>query len=199
MWLGLALPPRVKVSQWADKYRVLSPELPTGGQWRTDVAPFQREAMDIINEPDIDVVVLKWASQLGKSEALNNICGYFMQAEPAPMLFVQPTLEIADNYSDERIKTMIRDSKALSELVGPQRKRQSTDQKRKKSFPGGFLAFAGANSPGSLASRPVRVVLLDEIDKYKTNIGNDGDPIKQAFQRTTNFWNSKKERWLQLQ
>ena len=50
----------------------------------------------------------------------------------------------------------------------------------------------GANSPASLASRPIRIVLADEIDKFAANIGRDGDPLKQAFQRTVNFWNAKK-------
>ncbi len=34
--------------------------------------------------------------------------------------------------------------------------------------------------------------MCDEIDKYKEAIGNDGDPIDQAFQRTRTFWNAKK-------
>ena len=59
-------------------------------------------------------------------------------------------------------------------------------------LPGGFLVFSGSNSPSSLASRPIRVVLCDEIDKFSASIGKDGDPLKQVFQRTTNFWNRKK-------
>jgi phage terminase large subunit GpA-like protein len=58
-------------------------------------------------------------------------------------------------------------------------------------FPGGHLTIAGANSPASLASRPVRVVLCDEVDRYPASAGTEGDPVNLAKKRTTSFWNRK--------
>jgi len=60
-----------------------------------------------------------------------------------------------------------------------------------KQFPGGYLACAWATSSVSLASRPIRIVLLDEVDRYPLSVGKDGDPIAQAVQRTSNFHNRK--------
>lgn len=51
--------------------------------------------------------------------------------------------------------------------------------------------MAGANSPASLASRPIRIVLADEIDRYPASAGTEGDPVNLAVKRTTTFWNRK--------
>ena len=51
--------------------------------------------------------------------------------------------------------------------------------------------MAGANSAASLASRPVRLVLLDEVDRFPPSAGTEGDPVKLAVKRSTTFWNRK--------
>lgn len=66
-------------SQWADRYRMLSAESSAEpGRWHTDKAPYQREIMDAIGDAHIRRVVIMCAAQLGKTELLLNILGYFM-------------------------------------------------------------------------------------------------------------------------
>jgi len=60
-----------------------------------------------------------------------------------------------------------------------------------RQFPGGILACAWAGSAASLASRPIRVVLGDELDRWPDSTGRDGDPWAQATQRASNFHNRK--------
>lgn len=191
--LGLALPPRLTVSQWSDDHRMIAQGTgPEQGRWRTDRAPFQREPMDAIGDPDVDVLVLMWSSQVGKTEVLINVASYFVAQQPSPQLFVLPTLQLAESFSRSRFGPTINATPALLERIGSHSSRDSDTTILEKTYPGGDIVFAGANSPTSLASRPRRVVIGDEIDKYKANIGNDGDPIKQMFQRTQNFWDAKK-------
>ena len=72
-----APPPSLTVSEWADEYRRLSPEASAEpGRWETSRAPYQREMMDVILEPQIETVVIMTSSQIGKTEILNNIIGY---------------------------------------------------------------------------------------------------------------------------
>jgi len=188
---GLELPPSYTVSEWADARRILPSYAAEPGRWRTSRAPYQKEPMDAVNDPNVEVIVLKWASQLGKSEVLNNILGYFIDYDPAAMMFVLPTKDAAIDYSKERIQPMIDACPALRDKVAEVKARDSSNTLTQKTFPGGFLAFSGSNSPSSLASRPLRVALGDEIDKFAASIGKDGDPLKQVIQRTTNFWNRK--------
>lgn len=188
-----APPPKLTVSQWADENRVLSKESSAEhGRWNTDRAPYQREIMDAINNPDYEEIVVMSSAQVGKSEILNNIIGYHIDYDPAPMLLMQPTLEMAEAYSKDRIAAMIRDTPSLSKKVNSPKAKDGNNTLLQKKFPGGHLTLVGANSPASLASRPVRIVLADEVDRFPVSAGTEGDPLSLAHKRTKTFWNRKK-------
>lgn len=190
---AVAPPPRLKISEWADKNRRLSSETSAEpGPWRTDRAPYQREIMDSLNDSKIEKVVVMSSSQVGKSEMINNIIGYYIDIDPGPMLLIQPTLEMAQDYSKRRISTMIRDTECLRNKVSDSKSRDLNNTILMKVFPGGFLAIGGANSPAGLASRPVRILLADEVDRYPISAGTEGDPLMLAEKRTITFWNRKK-------
>lgn len=155
-------PPEMTVSQWADEYRKLSPEASSEpGRWVTDRAPYQKGMMDAVNEVGVGEVVFMTSSQIGKTEILNNILGYFVHQDPAPVLFIQPTLDMAETWSKDRLAPMIRDTEVLSALFKDPKSRDSNNTLLHKKFAGGHITMAGANSPSSLASRPIRIVLLD--------------------------------------
>lgn len=185
-----APPPELTVSEWADRERRLSPESSSEpGQWNTSRAPYQKEIMDSVNDPDIEETVLMSSAQVGKTEIVNNIVGYFIDQDPSPMLIVQPTLKMAEDYSKDRLSTMIRDTPSLREKVGDGKAKKTGNTLLHKSFPGGHVTLAGSNSPASLASRPVRIVLLDEVDRFPFSAGTEGDPVNLAKKRTTAFLN----------
>lgn len=185
-------PPMLTISQWADQYRKLSPESAAEpGQWNTDRAPYQREIMDAITCPDVEGVVLMTSAQIGKTAVLENVLGYYVSQDPAPILVLMPTLEMAHTFSKDRLATMLRDTPILSGLVKDPRARDSGNTMLHKTFPGGHITITGANSPSSLASRPIRIVLCDEVDRYPASAGSEGDPVHLARKRTATFWNRK--------
>lgn len=145
--------------------------------------------MDSMAEDGIHTVVIMSSAQVGKSEIMLNACGYFMDKDPAPMLLLQPTLQMAEAFSKDRVAPMVRDTPVLASLVKDPKSRDSSNTLLHKKFPGGHLTLCGANSPASLASRPVRIVLGDEIDRYPISAGTEGDPLQLAQKRTTTFHN----------
>jgi len=180
------------VSQWADKYRQLSSEASAEpGKWHTDRAPYQREIMDAVCDTRVETVVIMSSAQIGKTEIINNIIGYHIHLDPSPILLLQPTLEMAEAWSKDRLSPMLRDTTVLHGLVKDPRTRDSGNTLLYKRFPGGHITMAGANSPASLASRPIRIVLGDEVDRYPISAGTEGDPVSLAKKRTTTFWNRK--------
>ena len=182
-------PPNLTISQWADTYRQLSAEgSAEPGRWRTSRAEYQRGIMDAANDPRIDTVIVMKSAQVGATEIINNIVGYFSKNDPAPILVIQPTLEMAQTWSKDRFAPMVRDTEELAELFNTQ-SRQRNNTILHKIYPGGHLTIAGANSPASLASRPVRIVLFDEVDRYPPSAGVEGDPVTLATKRSTTFWN----------
>ncbi len=187
-----APPPKLTVSEWADQKRKLSAEASSEpGQWRTSRAPYQRGIMNAINEPDSEEVVVMSSAQVGKTELILNIIGYHVDQDPAPILCLQPTLEMAQTFSKDRLATMIRDCPDLTGKIADVGSKKGGNTLLKKDFPGGHCTLAGANSPASLASRPVRLVLCDEIDRYPASAGAEGDPVNLARKRTATFWNRK--------
>lgn len=145
--------------------------------------------MRAFNDPDLTDVVGVFGSQLGKTEALNNVLGYFIHRDPCPILFIQPTLSLASSWSKLRLVPMLRDTPALREIMGDPVSKTTGQEILEKSFSGGQIAIAGANSPGGLAGRPRRIVLGDELDRWPPSAGSEGDPVELARKRTTTYWN----------
>ena len=148
--------------------------------------------MDACSDPEIKEVVVQAGAQLGKSEILLNIIGYFIDYEPCPILMLQPTESMAQAFSKDRIANgLLRATPALQGKVKDPRARDSGNTTLHKIFPGGSLSLVGANSPSGLASRPVRILLADEVDRFPSSAGSEGDPLSLARKRTTTFWNRK--------
>lgn len=186
------IPPKMLVSEWADSYRYLSAESSAeAGRWRTSRAEYQREMMNAVSDPKVRKVVLHTSAQIGKSEILNNVLGYYMDYDPAPIMFLQPTEAVMESYSKDRIAPMIRDTPVLKEKIVEAKSRESGNTISYKKFVGGYLVMIGANTPSQLASRPIRILLADEVDRYPLSAGAEGDPLKLAEIRQTTFWNAK--------
>jgi len=147
--------------------------------------------MDAVSDPMIREIVVMKSAQIGWTEILGNVVGFHVDRDPAPILLVQPTLEMAEAWSKDRLAPMIRDTPALNGRIKDARSRDSGNTMLHKLFPGGHITVAGANSPAGLASRPIRIVLCDEVDRYPASAGSEGDPINLARKRSTTFWNRK--------
>lgn len=197
-------PPEMTVSEWADNFRRLSAESSAEpGRWKTSKAPYQREIMDAISDMRTEKVIVMSAAQVGKTDGMIlNPIGYYMQYDPSPMMAMQPTITMGEAFSKDRLDPMLRDTPVLREITGQndtddeetvkkKKKRKLRSTVLQKRFPGGHVTIVGANSPSSLASRPVRILFADEIDRYPMTAGNEGDPLALAEKRLTTFWNKK--------
>lgn len=187
--LVLKPPPKITVSEWAERERVLSSESSSAvGQYRCSRAPYQRGMMDAVNEPGVEEIVYFTAAQVGKSLCMENIFAYFATEDPCPVLWIWPSEKVAKEWSSDTLAPMIRDTPALASVVqeGVRRRGISTLQKR---FPGGWLAITGANSPANLRRRRARIILADELDGYDVSAGTEGDPVSLAAERSQTFWN----------
>ena len=147
--------------------------------------------MDAFTDPATHTIVVISAAQVGKSEAIMNVIGYIIDHDPASILWVLPTLEMAQTFSKDRLAAMIADTPALRDKVRTPKSKDSGNTLLRKEFPGGHIHLVGSNSPAGLASRPVRVVLLDEVDRYDASAGAEGDPVDLAVARARTFWNRK--------
>lgn len=189
---GMKPPDDLSVSEWADKKRRLSPEASAEtGQWRTSRTPYLKEPMNAFSDPKIRRIVIVSSSQVGKSEAINNMIGYVIDQDPGSILFVHPTTVDAKEYSKLRIAPMFRDCGTLKSKVADPKSRTSNNTILQKSYPGGILTLCGSTEAHALASKPIRYVFGDERDRWAASAGKEGDPWKLAMARQITFYNAK--------
>ena len=189
---GMLPPDDLTVTEWAEQNRRLSAESAAEpGPWRTERTPYLREPMNAWTDPKIRHIVMVAASQVGKSEFLNNCIGYVIDQDPGSILFVHPTTIDAKEYSKLRIAPMIRDCPTLRKKVSDPKSRDSGNTILQKTYPGGILTMCGSTEAHALASKPIRYVLGDERDRWALSAGNEGDPWDLAMARQTTFYNAK--------
>ena len=106
-------------------------------------------------------------------------------------MLVMPTERDAEAWSKDRFSPMARDTPCLAGKISDPKSRDGSNKILHKRFPGGHLTIVGANAPSGLASRPIRILLCDEVDRYPFSAGAEGDPVNLAKKRTVTFWNRK--------
>ncbi len=189
---GMQPPENLTVTEWAECKRYLSTEASAEpGLWRTSRTPYLRAIMDAFTDPKVRHIVFVAASQVGKTEVINNMIGYIIDQNPGSILFVHPTTIDAREFSKLRIAPMIRDSPALRRRISAPKSRDSGNTLLQKSYPGGILTLCGSNEAHALASKPIRYVFGDERDRWAVSAGTEGDPWELAMARQTTFYNAK--------
>ena len=185
-------PENLTVTEWADRYRILSPENSAeAGRWKTSRTPYLKEIMDSFTDPRIKTVVIAACAQLGKTEALLNMIAYMIDQDPGPAMLIMPTVDMAEDTSKRRLSPMFRDVEPLENKVAGEKSRNSKNTITKKTYPGGMLTLVGANSPTPLRGIPGRYVFGDEVDAWPQAVGHEGDPWGLVEARTITFYNSK--------
>ncbi|MDN5248203.1 MAG: phage terminase large subunit family protein [Wolbachia endosymbiont of Tyrophagus putrescentiae] len=192
-YAGLKPDSPLKVSEWANEYRVLSPTAASEpGKWRTERTPYLKEIMDALSPSSpVERVILMKGAQIGGTEAGNNWIGYIIDQTPGPMLVVQPTVEMGKRWSKGRFAPLIESTPCLKSKVKDPRSRDSGNTVQSKEFPGGIVVITGANSSVGLRSMPVKYLFLDEIDAYPGDSSGEGDPVLLAIARTNTFTRRK--------
>lgn len=178
-------PEKMKVSEWAEKYRILDKKSSAiAGKWNNEVTPYLVGIMDEANNFDTEEIVFCKPTQVGGTEAINNILGYFIHLDPSPTMLVYPSDTLAESISKNRLEPMFLASKVLRN-----RYKKYQSDKLEMQFDGMYLSLTGANSPSQLASKPIRILLMDEVDKMPPATKKEADPISLARERTKTFFN----------
>lgn len=179
------------ISQWADRNMVLPDGSNEAGRFNTGSVPYQKEIMDAITDIRVRDVSIMSSSQVGKTTIILCGIGYYIDHEPSTQLMVLPTLTLGEKFSKTRLAPMIRDIPVLRGKISPAKAKDSDNTILFKQYAGGYIVISGANSPASLSSMPIRVIWMDEVDRYPASAGGEGDPVTLAEKRATTFWNKK--------
>lgn len=145
--------------------------------------------MDAFSDPKYRMIVGACGSQMGKTECQFNIIGHRFDDGPyVPALFIGATEKMVRSISKDRFNKMVKSTPSLDHKLD---KSKAGNNIMEKFFAGVRFGFAWAGSPTELASHPAGLVLVDEVDRFSLDVGNEGDPILLARARTKNYSDSK--------
>lgn len=171
------VPTTQSVTEWAEANVPVVDGGAIKGPYSVAVAPYQRRWQDLFGDPSVSIVVLCWASQLGKTTVIRHGIAYRMKRLPSAMLLVQPKIDRAESWVKEELDPLVRATPVLRSLLI---KRGQT--MRFHPFPGGYLFVASAQSATELASRSAAFVAADETDRFEI-LPAEGNPLEIARRR----------------
>lgn len=177
-------------SQWADKFRYVSPERSRfAGKWSNDKTPYLKEIMDAASDPTVRRLVFKKSSQVAGSEFIVNYLGYRIHLAPTMMIYCAENEDKSNAFVYESFDTATEVTPVLRERITAKTGTEDNNLKRKK-FPNGLLSIVYASSAAQLSSRPAEVICLDEVDACVEN--SEGSPVALLEARTKTFDDIKK-------
>jgi phage terminase large subunit GpA-like protein len=189
--------PPALISEWVDGRRVLPTNTPFPGLWENSRSPYGIEVADNMSpfSPVITTSVMKGA-QIGLTAWAENVMGYWMAALPAEILYVSATDGLLEKWTSKRLDPLI-DSIGMRDKIFAQidnaKSRRTGDKLYSKSYVGGTLDMASAQSASGLRSDSKRVLILDEVDGAPRMLRTgEGNWLDVAYART-NAWGARKK------
>lgn len=181
----LTPPPNLKPSEWAER----SVNIPIGnalpGPLRLANAPYQREPMDMLTNPDCQRVTLQWGAQVGKTLLALCVQGYCIEIEPRSQILMQPSQGDVQTWLETKFNPLVAANDSLTRLIAKPRGREGVNNQKMKSFPGGFLMFSWSGSPKTMRGRSAPLIVCDEVDGYE--VTEEGHPVGLLWQRAATF------------
>lgn len=128
------------------------------------VTPYAVGVMDAAFFPSVQMESIMKCPQSAGTEAVHNCIGYTIDRAPGPVLYVFPDETTARENAQERIIPMLRDSPRLREyLTGTSDDIGSVRIKLAHLI----IHMAWSGSAVRLGNKPIRYLVLDELDKYQ--------------------------------
>lgn len=183
----LEKPERLTVSLWAEKYRILNESSNFSGRWSNDITPYLVGIMDAFNDPYIQEINFCKPTQVGGTETMLNILGWIIMNDPSPTMIVYPSDDLAKDTSNDRLKPSLTKTPDINERFYP-----NSSKELNLKFRGMKIYLRGSGSPGKLASKPIKYLFFDEIDKMDGASKKEASPYNLAKERTRTFTYSKK-------
>lgn len=174
------------VSVWAEKYRILTMSS-LGNKWKNIYTPYLTGIMDTAGTRGVETVIICKSPQTGGSEAGHNFVGWCIDRSTGPVMYVFPDEITARENMKDRIIPMIESSPRLKEYLTGKDDDTSSLRVNLTTMP---IYIGWSGSVSRLGNKPIRTLILDELDKYR-NSKNEATSETLAEIRTTT-WRSRR-------
>ena len=178
----LKKPEKLTVSQWAERFRILDESSNFSGKWSNDITPYMIGVMDAFNDPYIQEINFVKSTQVGGTEAMLNMLGWIIMNDPSPTMIVYPTDDLAKDTSSDRLKPSLMKTPEIDERFYP-----NASKELRLKFQGMTIYLRGGGSPSKLASKAIKYLFFDEIDKMDGASKKEASPYNLAKERTRTY------------
>lgn len=169
-------------SVWTEKHRVLRmSSIP--GKWKHSFTPYLAPLMDAARYPGVEMIALCKVPQSAGSEAGFNLVGHAADHAPGPVMVVFPDKDTAKDNARDRLIPMFEDSPRLRRHLTGATNDESSIRINLRHMPI-YLGWSG--SVARLGNKPIRTLILDELDKYQDS-RNEASSESLAEKRMTTW------------
>jgi hypothetical protein len=160
--------------KWAEENIYISPRItsPNPGPWRRDTVAAMCAPggpLEALDDPAVELVGICAGAQSGKTVTGYSWLAKELATDPSGALIVMSSAQVAQDKAREVWLPMWEDSPRLKHMIPDNRKMLWT--KRMQLINKAGVYWAGANSPGALASKSMRRIFGDELDKWPQSFG----------------------------
>lgn len=164
--------------EWCERNIYLSPRIPTSepGQWRArNVAALTLPGgpIEALDDPSCESVVIEKGSQTALTTTSYCWLAKEQDTDPGSALIVMASTQDAREKSAETWRPLFEDSRTLQHLIPASRRKDWT--KLYQLVNNSPVYWVGSNSPGRLGAKPIRRLILDEVDKYPKGFGSGSE------------------------
>lgn len=183
MWAAAWKPPALlNPWEWAESTLELPARVsPIRGPFSTSGTPYVREPLEAFADPAIRRIILCWSAQSSKTTTAMIAVLYTVEHDPGNVLVVRPSLKSAQVFSEGRLLPMILENATLARhRTGDRHDLKKTDITLDRMT----IFLRGAN-PNQLSAESVKVLVLDETDKYEDYRADkaEADMVSLALER----------------
>ena len=114
-------------------------------------------------DPEVRTISAPKGAQIGFTTFLANALMWAISEDPGPALFLTSTSDNAQSWSEREWLPRLNDCKRIASLIP---KNRDAMKKMEQAFLSMTVKLSGAQSENNLASRPIRYLLNDEVDKW---------------------------------
>lgn len=180
----VTLPEANSTADWCEANIYMSSRMPTSepGQWSRKNVPAlccKGGILEALDDPEVETVAICKGSQTALTTTAYCWLAKEQANDPASALIVMNSTQDARDKSAETWRPIFEDSHTLKRLLPASRRKDWT--KLYQLVNNAPVYWIGANSPGRLASKPIRRLILDEVDKYPSGFGRKGRGTAQRL------------------
>lgn len=175
--------------QWAEaELQFSSRSSAYPGPYRANRTPYVRQVLRDYADPNIRKIVLCWSAQSAKTTTELVGLAYSIANNPGPAMWVMASQQQAQSFCENRLQPLIQDCPSLAKHMT---ERKNDFKVTELHLTRQTIALQGAQSPQQLASRPIKLLFADELDKWPAASKKEADALSLALERLKTYRDHK--------